>query len=151
MISKMEEQLRQRHPNASPEQITRMVAEGLAKNANNQRQVSAQAAMNAAAGQNMPAMNGMPMSGMGMNGMGMNGNGMNGNGMNGMSSMNGMNGMNVGNARIPPGLESSPQMYAQLLRQQQENQQKAQAAAAANAANNGGQGHQRSGSSNSGK
>ena len=39
--------------------------------------------------------------------------------------------MNMGNnmlvpngARLPSGVESSPQMYAQMLRQQQENQQK---------------------------
>jgi chromatin modification-related protein VID21 len=125
---RLEEQLRQKYPNATTDQIMRMVTEHLTKSMH-QRQGIAQSAMNAAAGGNMGMVNGM--------------------------GMNGMNGMNVGNGRMPSGVESSPQMYAQMLRQQQENQQKAaQAAAAANAAangQNGGQGHQRSGSSNSGK
>lgn len=120
---RIEEQLRQKYPNASTDQIMRMVTEHITKSMH-QRQGIAQSAMNAAAGGNMGMVNGM--------------------GMNGMS-----------NGRIPSGVENSPQMYAQMLRQQQENQQKAQAQAAANAASNGqngqsGQGHQRSGSSTSG-
>lgn len=42
-------------------------------------------------------------------------------------NMNMGNGMLIPNgARLPSGVESSPQMYAQMLRQQQENQQKSQ-------------------------
>jgi chromatin modification-related protein VID21 len=121
---RIEEQIRQKYPNASQDQVMRMVTEHITKSMH-QRQVSAnaQSAMNAAAGGNMGMLNGM--------------------GMNGMP-----------NVRLPSGAENSPQMYAQMLRQQQENQQKAQAQAqaAANTSNgqNGGQGHQRSGSSTSG-
>lgn len=154
--ARLEAQIREKYPNATTDQVMRMVADSVTKSVN-QRQGLAQNAMNAAAGVNMTGMNGMGMNGMGMNGMG------------------------PGNGRIPSGLESSPQMYAQLLRQQQENQQKAQAAANAeraaanvanvtNASNNGNgqgqsqgqaqgqaaaqgqaQGHQRSPSLNSAK
>jgi chromatin modification-related protein VID21 len=128
---RMEEQFRQKYPTASTDQIMRLVTEQLTKTMH-QRQGIVQSAMNAAAGGNVGMVNGMAMNG-------------------------GMNGMNVNNGRMASGVESSPQMYAQMLRQQQENQQKAaqaQAAAAQIAGNvngNGAQGHQRSGSSNSGK
>jgi chromatin modification-related protein VID21 len=70
--------------------------------------------------------------------------------MNGMVNGQGMANMNGGQGQ-------SPQLYAQMLRQQQDNQQKAQAQAAAQAAAaqnqqaNNGQGHQRSSSAASGK
>lgn len=50
-----------------------------------------------------------------------------------------MGGMNGQGHRVPPGVESSPQLYAQMLRQQQESQQKAEQArqAAAAASQNG--------------
>jgi chromatin modification-related protein VID21 len=136
---RMEEQFRQKYPNASTDQIMRLVTEQLTKTMH-QRQGIVQSAMNAAAGGNVGMANGMGMSGN-----------MNGN-MNGS-----MNGMNVNNGRMASGVESSPQMYAQMLRQQQENQQKAaqaQAVAAqvpGNGNGNGAQGHQRSESSNGGK
>ena len=124
---RLEESIRQKYPNATQEQVMRMISDTLAKSV--QRQGLAQSAMNAAAGGNM---NGM------VNGQG-------------LANMNG-------------GQGQSPQLYAQMLRQQQENQQKAQAQAAAQAqavqaqataaqnqqANNG-QGHQRSPSAASGK
>ncbi|KAF4634733.1 hypothetical protein G7Y89_g3369 [Cudoniella acicularis] len=46
-----------------------------------------------------------------------------------------MNGMNVPGQKMPVGVETSPQMYAQMLRQQQETQQKADQARQAAAAN----------------
>ncbi|KIN03844.1 hypothetical protein OIDMADRAFT_143331 [Oidiodendron maius Zn] len=104
---RLEESIRQKYPNASQEQVMRMISETLAKSVH-QRQGLVQSAMNAAAGGNI---NGMP------NGM-----------ANGMASSMGMNGMG-GNTRMPGGVESSPQLYAQMLRQQQEKQ--AQAAQAA--------------------
>jgi chromatin modification-related protein VID21 len=117
---RLEESIRQKYPNATNEQVMRMISDALAKSAH-QRQGLVQSAMNAAAGGNM---NGM------VNGQ--------------------MNG----------GQGQSPQLYAQMLRQQQEAQQKqAQVAAQAQAvqaqtvavqsqANNG---HQRSSSAASGK
>jgi chromatin modification-related protein VID21 len=125
---------RQKYPNSTPEQITRMVSESLSKSAaSNQRQGLAQSAMNAAAGGNM----------------------------------NGIGNMNGGPPRMPTGVENTPQMYAQMLRQQQQDQQKntlaahAQAQAQAQAQQNqqtlavaaqqGSNGHQRSGSATSGK
>lgn len=97
---RLEESIRQKYPNATQEQIMRMMSETLAKSVH-QRQGLVQSAMNAAAGGNM---NGLP------NGM-----------PNGMANAMGMNGM-AGNARMPGGVESSPQLYAQMLRQQQEKQ-----------------------------
>jgi chromatin modification-related protein VID21 len=119
---RLEESIRQKYPNATQEQVMRMISDTLAKSVH-QRQGLAQSAMNAAAGGNM---NGM------VNGQG-------------MANMNG-------------GQGQSPQLYAQMLRQQQENQQKAQAqvaqaqaAAAQSQQATNGQGHQRSGSAASGK
>ena len=125
---RLEESLRQKFPNATQDQINRMISDAVQKNAAHQRAGLAQSAMNAAAGGNM---NGM------INGQG-------------MANMNG-------------GQGQSPQLYAQMLRQQQDAQQKqAQAAAQAQAVQaqaaavqsqqvNSGQGHQRSGSAASGK
>ena len=86
----LEQQIKEKYPNATPDQVMRMISDTLAKSVH-QRQGLAQSAMNAAAG---------------------------GNGMNG----------GQGHQRMPSGVESSPQLYAQMLRQQQENQQKAQQA-----------------------
>jgi chromatin modification-related protein VID21 len=115
---RLEESIRQKYPNASQEQVMRMISETLAKSVH-QRQGLVQSAMNAAAG---GSMNGIP---------------------NGMANGMGMNGMG-GNARIPGGVESSPQLYAQMLRQQQEKQaqaaqaaQQSQQAAAAQSTANG--------------
>jgi len=107
---RLEESIRQKYPNASQEQVMRMISETLAKSVH-QRQELVQSAMNAAAGFNI---NGIP------NGM-----------ANGMSSGMGMNGMG-GNTRMPGGVESSPQLYAQMLRQQH-----AQQAAATQSTANG--------------
>jgi chromatin modification-related protein VID21 len=98
--ARLEESIRQKYPTATPDQVMRMISETLAKSVH-QRQGLVQSAMNAAAGGNINGMpnamaNGMP-NGMGMNGMG-------------------------GNARMPGGVEGSPQLYAQMLRQQQEKQ-----------------------------
>jgi chromatin modification-related protein VID21 len=119
---RLEESIRQKYPNATNEQVMRMISDTLAKSAH-QRHGLVQSAMNAAAGGNM---NGM------VNGQG-------------MANMNG-------------GQGQSPQLYAQMLRQQQEAQQKqaqvaaqAQAVAAQSQQGNNGQGHQRSGSAASGK
>ena len=119
---RLEENIRQKYPNATQEQIMRMISDTLAKSAH-QRQGLVQSAMNAAAG---GSMNGM------VNGQG-------------MANMNG-------------GQGQSPQLYAQMLRQQQENQQKQAQAAAQGLAvasqsqqGNSGQGHQRSGSGPGGK
>jgi chromatin modification-related protein VID21 len=106
---RLEESIRQKYPNATQEQIMRMISETLAKSVH-QRQGIVQSAMNAAAGGNI---NGIP------NGM-----------ANGMGNGIGMNGMG-GNARMPGGVESSPQLYAQMLRQQQEKQAQAAQQAAA--------------------
>jgi len=100
----MEQQIQAKFPNATPEQITRMISEQLRNQHQHQhpaqqRQGLAQSAMNAAAG------------------------GVGGNGMAGMN----------------PGQGGTPQLYAQMLRQQQENQAKAAQAQqqAANAVGNG--------------
>jgi chromatin modification-related protein VID21 len=94
--ARIDAQVRQQFPNATPEQILSLVTEQLKKTMQNQRSQPsnklAQSAMNAAAG-------GSPASVPGMNGQ-----------VRGLSS-----GMN----------EKSPQLYAQMLRQQQENQHKA--------------------------
>ena len=118
---RLEESIRSKYPNATNDQVMRMISDALGKNA--QRQGLAQSAMNAAAGGNM---NGI------VNGQGMNG-----------------------------GQGQSPQLYAQMLRQQQEAQQKqAQVAAQSQAVQAQGiaaqsqqgnvQGHQRSSSAASG-
>jgi chromatin modification-related protein VID21 len=116
---RLEESIRQKYPNATQEQIMRMISETLAKSVH-QRQGLVQSAMNAAAGGNI---NGIP------NGM-----------ANGMGNSMGMGAM-AGNARMPGGVESSPQLYAQMLRQQQEKQaqaaQQAQQAAATQSRANG--------------
>jgi chromatin modification-related protein VID21 len=85
----LEQQIKEKYPNATPDQVMRMLSDTLAKSVH-QRGLT-QSAMNAAAG---------------------------GNGLNG----------GQGHQRMPSGVESSPQLYAQMLRQQQENQQKAQQA-----------------------
>jgi chromatin modification-related protein VID21 len=93
---RLEESIRQKYPNATTEQVMRMISDALAKSAH-QRQGLAQSAMNAAAGGNM-------------------------------------NGMVSGQGMVNGGQGQSPQLYAQMLRQQQEAQQKqAQAAAQAQA------------------
>jgi len=60
---KIEEQLRQKYPSATTEQIMTMVAEHIHR-AMQSRQGLAQSAMNAAAGSNMGMVNGMSMNGM---------------------------------------------------------------------------------------
>ena len=120
---RLEESIRQKYPNATNEQVMRMISDALAKNAQ-QRQGLAQSAMNAAAGGNM-------------------------------------NGMVNGQGMVNGGQGQSPQLYAQMLRQQQEAQQKqaqvaaqaqaVQAQAAAVQSQQGNvQGHQRSTSAASG-
>jgi len=120
-VNRLEQQIREKYPTATNDQVMRLLSDHLARSVN-QRQGLAQSAMNAAAG------------------------------------ASGMNGMANG-VRMPAGAENSPQLYAQMLRQQQENQAKAaQAQAQANGNGSNGSngngsagGHQRNGSSGSGK
>ncbi|OWP05710.1 hypothetical protein B2J93_1759 [Marssonina coronariae] len=90
----LEHQIKQRHPNATAEQVRQMIQEQLPKSIMQQQQQQqqrhglAQSAMNAAAGA-------------------------------GGNTMHGANGVNAG--------QSNPQLYAQMLRKQQENQLAAQA------------------------
>jgi chromatin modification-related protein VID21 len=108
-VKLLEQQIMQKYPHATSEQVMRLIQENLSKSvhAQQQRQGIAQSAMNAAAG------------------------GSAGNSMAAANAMTAMNGMGAS--------QGTPQLYAQRLRQQQENQQKAQQAQlqAANAIGNG--------------
>jgi chromatin modification-related protein VID21 len=117
---RLEESIRQKYPNATNEQVMRMISDTLAKSAAHQRQGLAQSAMNAAAGGNM---NGI------VNGQ--------------------MGNMNVGQGQSPQGYAQMLRLQQEAQQKQAQATAQAvavQAQVAVSQQGNTAQGHQRSGS-----